>query len=42
MDNILENFNLENLNLKELTLLLDVLNNIKIDSINKNNDIEVI
>ena len=42
MDNILDNFNLGSLNLKELTLLLDVLNNIKLDSINKQTEIEVI
>ena len=42
MDNIFDNFNLENLNLKELALLLDVLNNIKIEGLNKNNEVEVI
>lgn len=42
MDNMFNDFNLENLNLKELTLLLDVLNNIKIEGLNKNNEVEVI
>ena len=42
MDNMFNDFNLENLNLKELAILLDVLNNIKIDSINKKNEVEVI
>ena len=42
MDNMFNDFNLENLNLKELALLLDVLNNLKIEGLNKNNEVEVI
>ena len=42
MDNIFNDFNIETLNLKELTLLLDILNNIKIDGMNTQNEIEVI
>ncbi len=41
MNNILNNLNLDKLNIKDLTILLEVLNSIKLDD-SKNDDIEVI
>jgi len=41
MNNVLDNLNLEKLNIKDLTMLLEILN--KLSNINQNNDdIEVI
>ncbi len=42
MDNIINNLNLEKLNIKDLTILLEALNDINLDEISKNDDIEVI
>ena len=45
MNNILDNLNLENLNIKDLAMLLEILTkftNVNKNSNNNNNDIEVI
>ncbi len=42
MDSILDDLNLEKLNIKDLTILLEVLNNIKLDKPSIEDDIEVI
>jgi len=42
MDSILNDLNLEKLNIKDLTILLEVLNNIKIENSTKDDDLEVI
>ena len=42
MDNLLNNLNLDELNIKELTILLEVLENIKNKTSKPTEDIEVI
>ena len=42
MNNILNILNVDKLNIKDLTLLLEILDNLKIETKPKNDDIEVI
>ena len=42
MEDLVTNLNLDKLNIKDLTILLEVLNNINITNTNNNDNIEVI